>query len=123
MITRGQFNKEVLGSSSKGILHRSLKDYSVTQCQHFIDNLQNMITEYMKTTGFSVGISDLMANENTNTEIEEIISKKKLEVSNLMDQVHLGILENKTGKTNVEFFETQVNNCLLYTSPSPRDLP
>ena len=112
VITRGQFNKEVLGSSSKGILHRSLKDYSVTQCQHFIDNLQNMITEYMKTTGFSVGISDLMANENTNTEIEEIISKKKLEVSNLMDQVHLGILENKTGKTNVEFFETQVNNIL-----------
>jgi DNA-directed RNA polymerase II subunit RPB1 len=112
VITRGQFNKEVLGSSSKGILHRSLKDYSVTQCQHFIDNLQNMITEYMKTTGFSVGISDLMANENTNTEIEDIIAKKKLEVSNLMDQVHLGILENKTGKTNVEFFESQVNNIL-----------
>ena len=112
VISRGQFNKEVLGSSSKGILHRSLKDYSVTQCKHFIDNLQNVITEYMKTTGFSVGISDLMANSDTNAEIEDIISKKKQEVSNLMDQVHLGILENKTGKTNEEFFETQVNNIL-----------
>ena len=31
---------------------------------------------------------------------------------NLMDQVHLGIFENKTGKSNVEHFESQVNNIL-----------
>ena len=29
-----------------------------------------------------------------------------------MDQVHLGIFENKTGKSNVEHFESQVNNIL-----------
>ena len=111
-IYRGQFDKGVLGSSSKGILHRALKDYSVSHCQYFIDNLQNIITEYMKTTGFSVGISDLIADDTTNKNIESIISEKKKEVSNLMDQVHLGIFENKTGKSNVEYFETQVNNIL-----------
>ena len=111
-ITRGQFDKGVLGSSSKGILHRTLKDFSVTNCKDFIDNLQGVITEYMKTTGFSVGISDLIADDSTNENINQIISEKKKEVSNLMDQVHLGIFENKTGKSNVEHFESQVNNIL-----------
>ena len=32
--------------------------------------------------------------------------------SELDDQVHLGIFENKTGKSNEEYFETQVNNIL-----------
>ena len=111
-IQRGQFDKGVLGSSSKGLIHRIKKDYNALECQGFIDNLQGIITEYMKTTGFSVGISDLIANEQTTKNISEIIINKKVEVSNLIDQVHLGIFENKTGQTNVDYFESQVNNIL-----------
>ena len=111
-IYRGQFDKGVLGGSSKGLLHRIKKDYDANSCKDFVDNLQGIITEYMKTTGFSVGISDLIADDNTNEEIGKIILDKKKEVSNLIDQVHLGIFENKTGKSNEEYFETQVNNIL-----------
>ena len=81
-IQRGQFDKGVLGGSSKGILHRILKDYNNEKCHHFIDNLQGIITEYMKTTGFSVGISDLIADEHTNNQIERTILEKKKKVSN-----------------------------------------
>jgi DNA-directed RNA polymerase II subunit RPB1 len=35
-----------------------------------------------------------------------------MEVKNLIDQTHLGIFENKTGKTDEVEFETQVNNIL-----------
>ena len=111
-ITRGQFDKGVLGGSSKGLLHRIKKDYDAMACKDFVDNLQGIITEYMKTTGFSVGISDLIADSATNEKIEGIIQEKKKEVANLIDQVHLGIFENKTGKSNEEHFETQVNNIL-----------
>ena len=115
-IKRGQFDKGVLGSSSKGIMHRILKDYDTEACKNFVDNLQGIITEYMKTTGFSVGISDLVANEKTNKNIQDIINEKKKDVSKLTDQVNLGIFENKTGKTNEEHFETQVNNTLNQAS-------
>ena len=111
-INRGQFDKGVLGGSSKGILHRILKDYNNEKCHHFIDNLQGIITEYMKTTGFSVGISDLIADEDTNDKINSTILEKKKEVSNLIDKIHLGIIENKTGKSNEDYFETEVNNIL-----------
>ena len=112
IIKRGQLDKGVLGSASKGLIHRIKKDYDSEICKDFIDNLQSIITEYMKNTGFSVGISDLIANEETNNKIEEVILDKKNEVSKLIDQIHLGILENKTGKTNVEYFETKVNDIL-----------
>ena len=94
-INRGQFDKGVLGGSSKGILHRILKDYNNEKCHHFIDNLQGIITEYMKTTGFSVGISDLIADEDTNDKINSTILEKKKEVSNLIDKIHLGIIKNQ----------------------------
>ena len=38
------------------------------RCAQFIDDLQNIVTEYMKTS-YSVGISDLMSNEETNKKL------------------------------------------------------
>ena len=111
-IIRGQHDKGVFGSSSQGIIHRIRKDFGSEECKDYIDNLQAIITEYMKTTGFSVGISDLIADEETKEKINNIIQDKKTEVSNLIDQIHLGIFENKTGKSNLEEFESQVNNIL-----------
>ena len=111
-LIRGQHDKGVFGSSSKGIIHRIRKDFGSEACKDYIDNLQAIITEYMKTTGFSVGISDLIADDETNQKINDIIQEKKVEVSNLIDQIHLGIFVNKTGKSNLEEFESQVNNIL-----------
>ena len=56
----------------------------------FIDNFQNIITEYMKSSAYSVGISDLMADKRTNESIVEAITSKKAEVRNIIDQIHLG---------------------------------
>jgi DNA-directed RNA polymerase II subunit RPB1 len=112
VMTRGQLDKGVLGGQTMGFLQRVRNDFSSKECVNFIDNLQGIITEYMKTTGFSVGISDLIANDETNRQISEAISARKKEVSKIIDQVHLGIMENKTGKTNEEHFESTVNNIL-----------
>ena len=109
---RGQMEKGVFGSGGKGLLQRICNFYGNQQCATFIDNLQNIITEYMKTSAYSVGISDLIADKNTNHKIIETITEKKKEVKSLIDQIHLGIFENNTGKTNEEEFETQVTNIL-----------
>ena len=109
---RGQMDKSVLGARSKGILQRVCNEFGNMSSANFIDDLQNIVTEYMKMTGFSVGISDLISNQNTNDEIVKVITNKKTEVKNLIDQVQMGIFENNTGKTNEEEFETQVNSIL-----------
>jgi len=109
---RGQMEKSVLGSSTKGIIHRICNDFNNMASANFIDDLQNIITEYMKSSSFSVGISDLIADKKTAREIVQVITTQKMEVQNIIDKVHLGIFENNTAQSNNIEFETQVNNTL-----------
>jgi len=109
---RGQIDKSVLGGGGVGLIQRVCNDFGNMAAADFIDGLQNIITEYMKSHAYSVGISDLIANKATNTQIADVITKKKTEVKNLIDQVHLGIFENKTGKSNEAEFEAKVSNIL-----------
>jgi DNA-directed RNA polymerase II subunit RPB1 len=109
---RGQMDKSVMGARTKGLLQRVCNDFGNMASAKFIDDLQNVVTEYMKSSAFSVGISDLISNQKTNDEIIQVITKKKTDVKNLIDQVQIGIFENNTGKTNEEEFETQVNSIL-----------
>ena len=113
---RGHMEKGVLGSGSKGLLHRICNDYGNMSCADFIDNFQNIITDYMKSSSFSVGISDLLSNEETKTNIDKVITEKKNDVKHLMEQLHIGIFTNETGKSNNEEFETRVNNILNQAS-------
>ena len=109
---RGQIDKGVLGSGSKGFIQSIFNDYSYKQSSDFIDNIQNIITEYMKLSAYSVGISDLISDDVTNQKIITTVTQKKKEVQDLIDQLHLGIFENTTGKTNEIQFETKVNALL-----------
>ena len=61
---------------------------------NFIDNLQSIVTEYMKLQAYSVGISDLIADEKQ-IKNYQIINEKKKEVNDLINQLHLGVFENK----------------------------
>jgi DNA-directed RNA polymerase II subunit RPB1 len=109
---RGQMEKAVLGSTTKGILHRICNDFGNMQASQFVDDLQNVITEYMKSSSFSVGISDLIADKKTQDNIIHAITTQKQEVQSIIEQVHLGTFENNTSTTNNTHFETNINNVL-----------
>lgn len=109
---RGQLEKSVLASTTKGIIHRMYNDFGNMAASNFIDDLQNIVTEYMKTSSFSVGISDLIANKSTQDKIIQVITAQKQEVQSLIEKLHLGIFENNTASSNMAEFETRVNNML-----------
>ena len=109
---RGHMEKGILGAGSKGLIHRICNDFGNMASADFIDNLQNIITDYMTSSAYSVGISDLIADNETNQKIVETINGKKDKVKDLIDQTRLGIFENNTGKSNDQEFETQVNKIL-----------
>lgn len=108
----GQIEKSIMASPSKGILHRITNDFSNPVCVQFIDDLQNIITEYMRTSSFSVGISDLIANKKTKQEIIQVVNKQKQDVQDLIQELHLGIYENKSANNHATDFELRVNNIL-----------
>ena len=109
---RGQADKGVFGSGTKGILNRVCNDFGNMACSNYIDDLQQIITEYMKTSSYSVGISDLVSDRQTTERVLRVIMDKMEDVKNIIDKVHLGILENNSGKTNAQEFEIQVGNVL-----------
>ena len=112
---RGQMDKGILGAGTRGLIHRSNNDYGNIAASNFIDDLQNVVTEYLKTSGFSVGISDLISTKATNEGISRIIREKKTEIKNIIDQTQIGVFENNSGKSNEEEFESLIANILNQT--------
>lgn len=110
--SRGQLDKSLLGSRSKGLLQRICNDFGNLQSAKYVDDLQNIVTDYMKVSSFSVGISDLISNKETKDKIVDIITNKKNDVKDLIDKLQLGTFTNDTGKPTIDEFEQQVNNLL-----------
>ena len=104
----GQLGKNVLNT----VIHRIFNDYGDYVASDFIDNLQHIITEYMKASAFSVGVSDLLSTAEVNAGIEEAIQLKNAEVDALIKSTMDGTFKNETGRPNVEDFETNVNAIL-----------
>ncbi len=109
---RGQLDKGAFGSGSRGLIQSIFNNYGYKAAENFINNIQNVVTDYMKSSSYSVGISDLISNQETNNKISETILEKKKAVADLINETHIGTFENKTGKSNEIEFETQVNNLL-----------
>ena len=103
---------QMIASTAKSVLNRVCNDFGHLACSDYIDDLQQVITEYMKSSAYSVGVSDLISDKRTTDEILQVIAAKKAEVQQLTDKIHLGIFENKTGNANSIEYENQVKGIL-----------
>ena len=108
----GVLDKSLLGTKSGGLVHVIYNDYGPDVTQKFLDSLQALITNWLLTDGFSVGISDLMTDMETLKNIKTVIEDKKNNVYEIIQQLHKGIMENNSGKPNSEEFELHVNKNL-----------
>ena len=115
-LLQGRLDKKIINSGTSGLIHTIFNDYGEKICQQFLDNIQDIITKYLLITGFSVGISDLIADDDTKKDMQKIIIKNKKDVNELIQHVHLNIFENLSGKPNDEEFESKINNILNRTS-------
>ena len=108
VIEQGIFDKDVFSKPSKGIIHVAFKDYGPTETVNFIDSMQNTIEQFLVYNGFSVGISDLIADEDTRKNMEEVVQKRKAAIENILLQIHMDLFDNNTGKSNRQEFEDKV---------------
>ena len=107
-VLQGIFDKDIFSKPSKGIIHTIFKDYGSKDVVNFIDTMQNTVEQFLVYNGFSVGISDLIADEETRKQMEEVIKKRKTAVENILLQIHMDLFDNNTGKTNQQEFEDKV---------------
>lgn len=107
-VSQGIFDKDIFSKPSKGVIHTIYKDYGPQETVHFLDCMQNTIEQFLVYNGFSVGISDLIADEKTRKDMDDKIRARKAEVENIILQLHLDLFTNNTGKSNREEFENRV---------------
>jgi intein/homing endonuclease len=111
-VKSGIFDKGIFNTPGKGIVHTIYNDYGPKDTVDLIDGLQNVLENYLIMKGFSVGISDLIADEETKKQMEAKIAESKKEVQDIALQVHMDLFTNNTGKSNQEEFENRVNGAL-----------
>jgi len=108
-IIQGILDKSVF---SKQLLQIVYNDYGPEVTVDFLDSLQAMIANFLMNSGFSVGISDLIADESTNAEIEKELNALTKKVEEQILQLHMGLFENNSGRTNLEEFESKLMGTL-----------
>ena len=107
-VQQGVVDGDVYMKPSKGIIHVTYNDCGPKDTVDLLDALQNTVEHFLVMNGFSVGISDLIADEKTKEDIDNMIQERKKKVEQLILQVHLDLFDNNTGKTNQQEFEDQI---------------
>jgi DNA-directed RNA polymerase beta' subunit len=107
-ILQGVVDGDIYMKPSKGIVHVTYNDQGPQDTVDLLDSLQNTVEHFLVLNGFSVGISDLIADDETKKQIDLKIQEKKKKVEQVILQVHLDLFDNNTGKTNQQEFEDQI---------------
>ncbi|MHA1682035.1 MAG: DNA-directed RNA polymerase subunit A' [Promethearchaeota archaeon] len=105
----GILDKKTLGATHNSIIHIIYRDLCANDAMQFVNSLQQIVTYWLQYNGFSVGISDTIADKKTMIQINDTIAKSKQEVRNVVRLTLNGSLRADPGRTLVESFEHQVN--------------
>ena len=116
IIEHGVFDKNILGASEQGLIHIIFNDYGKERTRQFLDDIQNIVTNFVLQSGFSVGIGDLIPDDEVSKKMQQIVIEKKRQVIELIEHTHKGILEKKGGANVSEEFENQILGILNKTT-------
>ncbi len=111
-LVSGILNKSAFGSTSKGLVHVVYNDFGPERCGQLINDIQAIITQYNLYTGFSVGVSDLIANVETMGFVNEKIREGREIVAQILSNVHSGKFINTSGMTDGEKLEDDISSAL-----------
>ena len=104
----GIVDDDVLNKTGVGVVHTTYNDFGAMAAVNLLDSVQSTIEAYLIMSGFSVGLSDLVADDKTLDTMNEIVQQRKKEIDEIVLQVHMDLFDNNTGKTNQDEFESQV---------------
>lgn len=111
-IKGGRIDTKIYQDRTKGLIHSIYNEYGPKEATIFLDNTQQLVCNWLVKSGFSVGISDLIIDNETSQSIKDVIHKMKVDVFDIIKDVHMGSYVNDTRISNTEKFERDVNQRL-----------
>ena len=71
-----------------------------------------MVNNWLVNTGFTVGVSDIIAKTEITNQVRETMKEQLKEVAKIIRRTQAGKLETQPGKSMIESFENDVNSAL-----------
>jgi|TARA_Y100000389_G_scaffold204550_1_gene257922 DNA-directed RNA polymerase II subunit RPB1 len=106
------FDKKIYQEMTHGLIHSVYNDFGQDECKALFDNTQRLICDWLVFNGFSVGISDLIVEKETQDKLKNVIQELKTDVYTTISKIHSNELENDTIMNNLENFENVVTQKL-----------
>ncbi|CAE7922791.1 polr2a [Symbiodinium sp. KB8] len=104
--------KRTIGSSGGSLLHLVWLDSGPEWCRNVLSYIQKMVNQWLTHNGFSCGVADIIANDQTLLSVEKTLKQAKKEVRALLADAQRGKLETQPGKTMYQSFEAKANQRL-----------
>ena len=112
----GTLDKSVFHDITKGLIPVIYHDYGPVEIKKFLDNTQRLICRWLLTSGFSIGISDLVTDTSTDLELHNKIKEMKATAYKKLEDMRKGDLENNSIFSNEEFLEREIIGILNQTT-------
>ena len=112
VIISGVVDKRLYQEMTYGLIQYVYNELGADECKALFDNTQRLICDWLVYNGFSVGISDLIVNENTQDKLKDVVKDLKVEVYDIIRSIHMNTFENSSIMNNLEHFENLINQKL-----------
>ena len=104
--------KKSMGSGGGGLIHTIWEEWGPTAARDFVSQVQWLLNYWLLHHGFTIGISDTIADDRTMQTINDTITKAKSDVKEVVAIYQRGELEMQPGMTAQQSFEQKVNQIL-----------
>ena len=115
-LVSGSLDKSVFHGITSGLIPVIFHDYGPFEVRKFLDNTQRLICRWLLTAGFSVGISDLVTDTQTDENLKNKIKEMKAKAYAKLDEIRRGMLDNNSIFSNEEFIEREIIGILNETT-------
>lgn len=90
LFTNGVLDKKFLGGSNSSLIYSIYNTFGPQTTKNFLNNTQRILTRWMTSHGFSIGIGDAVAKKSVSREVEKIVQEKIKEVNTLIKKANQG---------------------------------
>ena len=102
---RGALTKKVFGNASRSLMHAAWEDEGPNSAVRLINDVQRLANAWLRTDGFSVGVSDLVPGADVERTARENVDDMNRVIDAKITALHLEGVDNHSTLTNHEFFE------------------
>ena len=105
---RGALTRRVFDAASRSLMHATWADEGPQAAMRLINDVQRLANAWLRTDGFSVGVSDLVPREEVERTMRDNVDAMNRAIDDRIATMHIEGLNNHSTLPNNEYFEEQL---------------